>query len=225
MRPTAPLLLAPLALVLGLAPLACSKDDTASATTSTTAKAGTTASTTASGSPGGGSAATVRYDQGIQAELIAVGCYQSAEDGVIGPETDAAIVAFQRAEGLAADGELGPTTGEALKAASSEGRRVCDGETTTTAIPPTTAKPTTTAAGGGSAPCTATALLGGLPAEGEKIGTYVCSRGWAAGALTDGTRFILQSQNGQWYAASQDPCGSASAGLDPVILEDGCPRS
>ena len=137
---------------------------------------------------------------------------------MIGPKTDAAILAFQLADGLEADGELGPETEAALKKAVAEGRTVC-GESTSTTTPQTT----TTTPSGGTAPCTASALLGGLPDEGESIGSYVCSEGWAAGTLSDGTtKFILQSDNGKWVAPSQDPCGSASAGLPPVILEDGC---
>ena len=164
------------------------------------------------------SAATIRFDKAIQEELATVGCHPGAADGVIGPKTDAAILAFQTADGIKADGELGPETEAALKKAAAEGRKVC-GENPTTTTPETT----TTTASGGAAPCTATALLGGLPDEGESIGSYVCSEGWAAGTLSDGTtKFILQSDNGKWYAPSQDPCGSASAGLPPEILEDGC---
>ncbi|MHB1139816.1 MAG: hypothetical protein ACYC2O_12745, partial [Microthrixaceae bacterium] len=87
--------------------------------------------------------------------------------------------------------------------------------TTTNPAPPTTAA-------SGSSPCTASALLTGLPDEGETISSYVCAEGYAAGSLDDGTKFILQAEKGGWYAPSQDPCGSASAGLPPVILEDGC---
>lgn len=75
---------------------------------------------------------------------------------------------------------------------------------------------------GGQAPCTASALTEGLPSEGESIASYVCSDGYAAGALSDGTRFLLQSENGRWYAPSQDPCGSASAGIPDEILSEGC---
>lgn len=179
---------------------------------------GTTTSAKTATTTGADNATTVRWDQTIQGDLRSVGCYAGAEDGIVGPETDAAIMAFQRASGLTVDGVLGPDTAKALETDASSGRKVCDAAAATT----TTAAAATTTANG-VAPCTATALLGGLPAEGEKIATYVCSSGWAAGSLTDGTKFILRSQNGRWYAPGQDPCGSASAGLDPVILEDGCP--
>ena len=204
----------PVVLVLLLGAVACGDDDSSDAKDTTTTAAEKT-TTTASGE----NATTVRWDKTIQADLKAVGCYSGAEDGIVGPETDAAILAFQKASGLTPDGELGPETAKALETDASSGKKVCGATTTTTAA----GGSTTTTAASGTAPCTATALLGGLPAEGEKIATYVCSSGWAAGSLTDGTKFILQSQNGKWYAPSQDPCGSASAGLDPVILEDGCP--
>ena len=44
----------------------------------------------------------------IQQELADVGCYPGAVDGVIGAKTDAAILEFQTAAGLTADGELNP---------------------------------------------------------------------------------------------------------------------
>ncbi len=197
--------------VLALISLAsCSSDDKSSDKTTTTAEA--TSTTT-----GGESAATVAFDEGIQQELKEVGCYTGADDGIIGPETDAAIVAFQTASGLEVDGELGPETEAALTKAVDDGTKVCDGSTTTT----TAAGTTTTAANGGEAPCTATAITAAL--DGEAISSYVCSDGYAAGSVS-GTdaKFILQSEGGQWTLMASDPCGSASAGLPPVILEDGC---
>lgn len=178
----------------------------------------TTSVATTETTSGESKAEVIRFDKEIQAELIAVGCYKGAEDGIIGPETDTAIREFQAAEGLEVDGEVGPETEGALAKAASEGRKVCEGTTPTSA--PTTA-PTTTPSGG-VAPCTASALMEGLPAEGETIGNYVCSEGWAGGSLTDGTGFVLESVNGRWAAPSQDPCGSASAGISPEVLEAGC---
>ncbi len=186
-------------------------------TTTTTAAPATTTST-----PSGGDESTKVFDEQIQRELQQVGCYKGNIDGILGPASDEAILEFQRAEGLSADGELGPKTEAALKSAVSAGKKVCTGSSSTTTTPKTTTtKPNTTVAPN-DAPCTATALLKGLPAEGEKITRFVCSGGWAAGSLDNGSKFILKAQNGAWFAPSQDPCGSASAGLDPSILEAGC---
>ncbi|MCX6525979.1 MAG: peptidoglycan-binding domain-containing protein [Actinobacteria bacterium] len=200
---------------LMLSAVACSSNESADTTTTTT----TTVETTTTVDAAAEDAETVRFDKEVQQDLNAVGCHTGAVDGRFGPRTDAAILAFQTADGIKADGQYGPATDAALKKAAAEGKTVCVASTTTT-----TSATTTTAATGGSAPCTATALLTALPAEGETIGSYVCSGGYAAGTLSDGsTKFILESKNGKWYAFSTDPCGSASAGLPPIILEDGCP--
>lgn len=201
---------------IGLFATACGNDDdTSSSSTTTTAAEETTTTESAA------TAATIRFDKEIQQELYDVGCHPGAVDGIMGPQTDAAILAFQEAAGLEADGELGPETEAALKKDAAAGTQVCGTSSSTT----TTAKAnsTTTTAANGQAPCTATALLGGLPAEGETIGSFQCADGYAAGSLTDGTKFLLQSEGGKWYAPSQDPCGSASAGIPPAILEAGCP--
>ena len=138
--------------VLALISLAsCSSDDKKADDTTTTEAVTTTAA-------GGESAATVAFDEQIQQELKDVGCYTGADDGIIGPETDAAIIAFQTASGLEVDGELGPETEAALTKAVDAGDTVCDGSVTTT----TAAGTTTTAANGGEAPCTAAAITAGL---------------------------------------------------------------
>ena len=196
-----------LAVTAALGLVACGDDDDGSADTTTTAEQSTT--TTAE------SSATIRFDEEIQKELADVGCYEGEIDGILGAESDAAILEFQRFDGIAADGELGPETERALKDAVAAGRTVCDSNVTTTS-----SVTTTTAAG--TAPCTASALMEGLPDEGETITSYVCSEGYAAGSVSGGTKFLLQDDGGRWVAPSQDPCGSASAGLPAVILEDGC---
>ena len=43
-------------------------------------------------------------------DLAAVGCYPGAIDGANGPQTEAAVSAYQSATGLTADGLLGPQT-------------------------------------------------------------------------------------------------------------------
>jgi len=188
----------------------CGDSGSSSSSTTTTTTAATSTTSAAN-------AQTVRFDKTIQRELYDVGCYTGNVDGIMGPETDAAIVAFQRAEGLAVDGELGPETDTALQKAAADGTKVC-GTTSTTGTS------TTTTAGGGTAPCTATAITAALE-SGEQVTNYVCSDGWAAGSWTNGQAdgaFILQSADGAWTTPAQDPCGSASAGLPPIILQDGC---
>ena len=190
---------------IGLA--ACGDDDSDSTTTSSTS---TTASDSAQAE------ATARFDKEIQQELADVGCYKGEIDGILGSASDAAILEFQKSAGLTADGELGPQTEDALKKAVDEGETVCTGTTTTTAAT------TTTGGGSGTAPCTATAIAKGLPDEGETITSYVCSEGYAAGSVSGDAKFLLVDDNGTWVAPSTDPCGAASAGIPPVILEDGC---
>ncbi len=198
-----------LAAALMLVAASCSSDDSDDTTT-------TSEATETTASSGGESSETKAYNEEIQKELAEVGCYKGADDGVIGPETDAAIVAFQTAEGLTADGEIGPKTQSALTAAVQDGRTVC-GDT-----PPSTT--TTTTPSGGTAPCTATAIQAALPSGDTGTG-YVCSEGYAGVSLSDGSGIVLQSVDGKWTVPGQDPCGSASAGIPPEVLEKGCPAS
>jgi len=60
-----------------------------------------------------------------QVDLNAVGCYTGPVDGTPGPQTEAAIRAFQSASGLSVDGLLGPATESALKDAAAAGETVC----------------------------------------------------------------------------------------------------
>ncbi len=64
-----------------------------------------------------------------QNDLNAVGCWAGPVDGSKGPQTEAAIIAFQTAKGLTVDGLLGPQTESALQDAVAAGETVC---TTTT---------------------------------------------------------------------------------------------
>lgn len=189
-----------------------SKDASSDSGSSTASSSGSTSS--------GSSASYAKFDKSIQAELKKVGCYSGNVDGILGPQTDAAIRAFQAAAGLTVDGQLGPETDKALRQDAAAGKTVCGSSSSggSTTAPPTTAN-------GGTAPCTATALLAALGQPNQNLTSYFCSEGWAAGTYENGTtsgRFIFQSNNGAWTKPSQDPCGSASAGIPPLILTTGC---
>ncbi len=192
---------------------ACGKDkQESSASTTTAAASGTTVVPS--------NAATVRYDEQIQQWLTEVGCNPGGVDGVIGPHTEAAIVEFQQAEGLAANGEMDAATTKALEAAAQAGKKVCSTTGTTAS--------TTTTTTGGQAPCTPTALVAAIP-QGDVITGYVCADGYAGVTGTVGSgatstfHVVLKSENGAWTNLGDEPCGAASAGIAPAVLEMGCP--
>ncbi len=64
-----------------------------------------------------------------QTDLNAVGCWAGPVDGELGSQTEAAIEAFQAAEGLTVDGLLGPVTEGALQDAAAAGETVCTNTT------------------------------------------------------------------------------------------------
>ena len=57
----------------------------------------------------------------LQEALTAAGYNPGAADGTFGEQTEAAVVAFQEANGLAVDGRVGPETAAALNAALADG--------------------------------------------------------------------------------------------------------
>ncbi len=189
----------------------CGKDDKSDgSSSSTTAPAPTT--TAING------AEVVKFDKTVQQDLATVGCYSGAIDGTFGPQTDAAVIAFQTASGLEVDGELGPETLAALKQAASKKEKVCTGATTTTKAPTTTTVPSV-------APCTATAIAKALP-SGASITNYACSEGYAGVAFTSGSTTstaMLQSEKGVWKDLGNTMCGGASAGYPPAVLSIVCP--
>jgi hypothetical protein len=188
----------------------CGKDDKSESSTTTTQAS--TATTT-----GGGTVRVVVVNKAVQQELADVGCYSGAIDGVFGPETDAAILAFQAGDGLTVDGELGPETKAALAEAVAKKQKVCTSSGTT--VPPTS----TTAPA--AAPCTATALAKALP-SGTEITNYACSEGYAGVAGTSGgkdTTALLQAEGSTWKDLGTNACGGASAGYPPAVLEIACP--
>jgi peptidoglycan hydrolase-like protein with peptidoglycan-binding domain len=53
----------------------------------------------------------------LQEALSSAGYDPGPVDGTFGPRTEAAVVAFQQANGLSADGVVGPETASALNSA------------------------------------------------------------------------------------------------------------
>jgi peptidoglycan hydrolase-like protein with peptidoglycan-binding domain len=101
--------------------LACTTTSASSTSAATTRSTRSTSTTQAGPAP----ADVQRW----QAELNAVGCYSGAVDGALGPETEAAIKAFQSSAGLSADGVVGGQTETALSDAAGAGRQVCSAGT------------------------------------------------------------------------------------------------
>ena len=161
---------------------------------------------------------TAKFDTSVQQQLADVGCYTGNVDGIMGPETDAAIVAFQTAAGLKVDGQLGPQTESVLSADASAHKKVCESATSTSSA-------TTSTTTGGTAPCTATALLAALDSGSELTG-YVCSDGFAGVTATTTNQSaysaVLQADGSTWKDLGSEPCGTASAGIAPDVLTMGC---
>jgi hypothetical protein len=123
----------------------CSDDDSGSGTETVTATvtesvtAPSTAASTATSTAGTAvTAAAVADLERWQTDLKEVGCYAGAIDGTLGPQTEAAIRAYQTAAKLGVDGRLGPQTESALQNDVNAGTTVCTAPatgTTTAAIP------------------------------------------------------------------------------------------
>jgi peptidoglycan hydrolase-like protein with peptidoglycan-binding domain len=86
-------------------------ETTATTTTLATPTTATTSSTTTTTSPYGGATLLTTV---IQQELTALGYFEGAADGILGPMTVEAISAFQTDAGITVDGAYGPETYEAL---------------------------------------------------------------------------------------------------------------
>ena len=203
---------------------ACSKSDDTSSTTETTEDAA-----------GGGedAAQTKIFDEMIQGQLIVVGCLKGQADGIMGPKTDAAIVAFQTASKIEVDGELGPQTDAALSKAAGSKTIVCVASTTpTTASSPTTAAPY----GPNDAPCTATAIAKGLSDPQATITRFGCqndvpsndpgsSGRWAGAQYVDADTggAILLATSGTWVEQDTDAlCSAASPQVPALVKQIGC---
>ena len=187
-------LLAVAAVTLG----GCSKDSTTEDTTTTTTTVDTAVSTTVDAAAA--AAERVLFDKEIQAQLTVVGCYKGKDDGIIGKQTDEAIVLFQTASGLTVDGELGPKTDAALAAAANSKKIVCTATTVTTKPPTTVPR--------NNPPCTAAAI--GAAIAPNTVNSYICGNNFAAGsqkdaADPDNSAFLLAAgddNSGQWVVIS-----------------------
>lgn len=221
-RRSRPAALAALTLALLLLAAACGSDDDSSADTTTTGAASATTETTA------GESDDSKFVKDVQGQLQQIGCYTGPIDGEDGPETQAAIEAFQKAAGLTVDDEVGPKTEEALKEAVASGRHdYCSGGASTSGATSTTAahggasttsttggggaSTSTTAGGGGGnvAPCTHDAIQAAL-GQGETLHKWQCARDatgqdyaggtQSASGSSDRTNFILWAKDGTWTA-------------------------
>jgi hypothetical protein len=209
-RRAAFVVLALAALLLG----ACG-DDSSDDSSSTTTTGASTATTVES------NADLVRFDKLVQEQLKQVGCFSGNVDGILGPQTDAAIVAFQSASGLPVDGEVGPETESALADATAQKKTVCQSGTTTTST-------TSTTTNANDPVCSATALARALP-SGSVISTFVCADTYAGVQGQSDLYAVLEWKTSgggaSWSEITPSPCGTASAGLPPQVLETGCKPS
>ena len=212
-------LLAVAAVTLG----ACSKDSTTEDTTTTTSTTTTSTtadpavSTTVDGAAAAAAAERVLFDKEVQAQLIVVGCYKGKDDGVIGKQTDEAIILFQTASGLTVDGELGPKTDAALTAAANSKKVVCTATTVTTKAPSTTVPRT-------NPPCTAAAISGAIAPN--TVNGYICGNNFAAGSQSNGdfdSAFLLAAgddNSGQWVVIPTDAATCADKNIPAAVLAE-----
>jgi peptidoglycan hydrolase-like protein with peptidoglycan-binding domain len=180
----------------------CSDDSSDNSSTTTTAS-----DTTTTTKPGGPSSAV----RALQHELDTLGCGAGANDGLLGPETEAAIRHFQAAAGLTVDGIVGVNTRAALAQAAQTGSPNCN------ATPPPA---TTTTSAGGSPACTEQAITAGVQAGGGPNGNqlvvnqYECSGIWATAQVT------TPGPNGYEYTALLQWNGSAWQSVDRATYCD-----
>lgn len=124
----------------------------------------------------------------LQTDLNSISGNHLAVDGTFGPQTYAAVIAFQGANGLPQDGMVGPATKKALEAAVSV--------PTPTLLPPTASASPQPAAGSGSPVPTPTATTGAVPVS-SSSGASLCKG--AGGVLNN-------------------VVGAATGSLQPAIL-------
>jgi hypothetical protein len=199
---------------------ACSKDTTEDTTTTastTSTTVDTAVSTTGDAAAAAAAAERVLFDKEVQAQLIVVGCYKGKDDGIIGKQTDEAIILFQTASGLTVDGELGPKTDAALTAAANSKKVVCTATTVTTKAPSTTVPRT-------NPPCTAAAISGAIAPN--TVNGYICGNNFAAGSQSNGdfdSAFLLAAgddNSGQWVVIPTDAATCADKNIPAAVLAE-----
>ncbi len=190
-------LLSALLLLIG----ACGNDDDSADTTTTTAGTGGGEDLQECGDL---STSTVET---IQEDLKTLGYYEGNIDGECGGETEEALIAFQEAEGLTADGKWGPNTEAAME-------RALSGGGASTSSTQTTSTQTTS---GGSPPCTDEEFQSIAP-SGTTVNSVECDAGFAVvDASTPDYDYTLryEAQGGVWV--ENDDCADF-----PPSLQSAC---
>jgi peptidoglycan hydrolase-like protein with peptidoglycan-binding domain len=123
----------------------------------------------------------------LQNQLNALNCRAGPFDGKLGPQTLAAIKAFQAVAGLTVDGIVGPKTANALAVAAAAGHPTCPNPAPTPTTKPTTAttRPTPTTAPVNPVVCTAAAITPAIQASLlpnqtlVSLGSFECAKNFA----------------------------------------------
>ncbi|KAA0235363.1 MAG: hypothetical protein JJLCMIEE_01719 [Acidimicrobiales bacterium] len=185
---------------------ACSSDDSSPTTTTTeeTTTSTTEESTTSSTVEDLQECGDLSKDtvETIQQDLETLGYYDGEIDGECGDETESALIAFQEAEGLTADGKWGPNTEAAMERALSGGGG---------------GSSTSTTGGGGTPACTEQEFQS-IVGEGVTVESVQCEDGFAvvAASTPDYDETLrYEAQGGAWV--ENDDCSDF-----PPSLQSAC---
>lgn len=124
----------------------------------------------------------------LQQQLRAAGFNPGSADGVFGAKTKAAVIAYQKARGLAHDGIVGPATSKRLFGSSDS--EYYDGKPDTVKTP--TPKPVTTPGRGTASPQVEKAIAWALKTAGESSHGYSQARR-ASGKDYDCSSFVASA--------------------------------
>ena len=150
--------------------------------------------------------------------LHTVGCTEDKDGAVVGPETDAAILAFQEGAHLTPTGEYDPATAAALDKATGAKKQVCSSPVDPGVAAPAPSPDAT------AAPCTATALLSALP-PGTVIREYVCASANAAVAMKEAPyAYFLTRSKTEWTnpIPARQHCNNTDVNYPPMVRQLGC---